>query len=252
MCGGGLFFYLADLLANPWDGPVNRFIFSHADIAFFPLIILAIYAFYPVYKYGSNSIKTTTVILLFSAILLFALKSSFAGIGMLGMVMKFTAAGLLSYALMLAKPFPRTIYMLVLVGMILVEVRLLPISGIEQWGLITWILALGSAVFIYDICRQHARRFDLTGIDRVMIGTIFGFFVLLNFHGTVIAPIGTFSLVNTIFFKYIFAVGIVAGHIYAQFKLQRESREQSEKNTSIKSKSGTATQGNKVTKVPVR
>lgn len=229
MCGGGLFFYLADLLANPWDGPINRFIFSHADISFFPLIVLAVYAVYPVYKYGSNILKTATVTLLFSTILLFALKSSYAGIGMLGIVMKFSAGGLLSYAMMKARPLPRSIYMLVLVTMILIEVRLLPISGIEQWGLITWVLALGCGVAIYNICLQNARRFNLTGIDRVMIGAIFAFFVLLNYHGTVLAPVGTFSLVNTIFFKYIFAVGIVAGHIYAQFRIQREVRDQEAK-----------------------
>jgi len=223
MCGGGLFYYLAELLANPWDGPLNRFIFSNADISYFPLVLLAIYAFFPAYKYGSKIFKFTTVTLLFLSILLFAVKSSYAGLGLLGIVMKFTAGAVLSYVLLKAKSIFRSIYMLVLILMIAVEVRLIPLTSLEQWGPTAWILALGAGLAIYDICQKNSRRYDLTNIDRVLFAAIFAFFVLLNYHATVIAPVGSLSFLNLIFFKYIFAVGILTGQIWGQVQNQRET-----------------------------
>ena len=223
MCGGGLFLYLAELLANPWDGPINRFIFSNADISYFPLVLLAIFAFFPIYKNGSRIIKFITVPLLLLSILLFAVKSSYAGLGLLGMVMKFTAGAVLSYALLNAKSIFKSIYMLILILMIAVETRLIPLIGLEQWGPTAWILALGTALAIYDVCQKNSRRYDLTNIDQVLIAAIFAFFVLLNFNASVIMPVGSLSLINLIFFKYIFATGIITGHIWGQIQSQRKT-----------------------------
>lgn len=223
MCGSGFFLYLADLLANPWDGPLNRFIFSNADVSFFPLIILAIYAFFPIYKYGSKILKFTTVTLLFLAILLFAVKSSYAGLGMLGMVMKFTAGAVLSYALLKVKSIFRSIYMLALIIIIGLEARLIPIAGLEQWNPTAWILALGVGLAVYHICQMNSRRYDLTNIDRVLFGAILAFFTLLNFHASVVAPVGALSLLNLILFKYIFAAGIIAGHIWGVLQNWRKN-----------------------------
>lgn len=195
--------------------------FSQAELTFFPLLILAFFGFNAIYRSNLKGVKYIAGAVLLFSILFFTIQSSIAGLGFLGAALKFLAGASISLYLLNTKPVKNSLFMLVVVLILALESRIIAFPGIESLNILTWLFALAAGYSGYRIFAILKPLQSIPMSARIITAIALSVSVLMNVNATIIMPVGTFSIVNLLCFKYIFALGLIVGHILGQMERSR-------------------------------